>query len=352
MRASNTATLEQRLKALMHDLAVPGLALAVIRQHQIAYVGGFGVTNLSQEMPVLPETIFEAASLSKPVVAYAALQLCAQGLLELDSPLISLLGNQPVRDAQLQGVTLRHVLSHTSGLPNWLADGEAMRTHFAPGSRFSYSGVGYALLQRVIQTITGQPLAPYVERHVLRPLSMNDSSFVWRPDFDARCATGHDSQCQPVQKLHPLEAQAAFSLHSTAPDLARFLIATLRADDLVAQAMLSAQIAVGDSASWHSDWPRTDIQTSASVFWGLGWGLELTPQGRCCWQWGDNPGFKAFALGSLETADGFVALTNSANGDRLWADLAREFLPGPHPSLEWLEQISSDSEKVISSGSS
>ena len=351
MRASNTATLEQRLLALMHTFAVPGLALAVIRQNQIAYVGGFGVTDLFRATPVLPETVFEAASLSKPIVAYAALQLCAQGLLELDSPLISLIGNQQACDAQLQGITLRHVLSHTSGLANWLAEGEAPRTHFAPGSRFSYSGVGYGVLQQVIEAITGQPLALYVERHVLRPLSMNDSNFIWRPDFDGRCATGHDSQCQPVQKLHPLEAHAAFSLHSTAPDLARFLIATLRADS-VAQAMLTAQVAVGDSAPWHSDWPKTDIQASASVFWGLGWGLELTPQGRCCWQWGDNSSFKAFALGSLETGDGFVALTNSANGDRLWADLAREFLPGQHPALEWLSRISSDSDKVISSGSS
>jgi hypothetical protein len=79
--------------------------------------------------------------------------------------------------------------------------------------------------------------------------------------------------------------------------------------------------------------------TWETLYWGLGWGLELTPQGRFCWQWGDNPGFKAFALASLETGDGFVALTNSDNGDRLWRDLAREFSLGRHPALDWLEKI-------------
>ncbi len=338
MRDGDRATLEQWLKALTQSADVPGLALAAIRQRELVYTGGFGVAKRASGTLVSPNTVFEAASLSKPVVAYAAMQLCAQGLLELDSSVSPYLGIGSY--GQLSGVTVRHALSHTSGLPNWSADGAALKTRFAPGSRFAYSGVGYRLIQRVIENLTGQPLAEYIERNVLRPLAMNDSSFVWRADFEHRCATGHDSHGHAAQKLQPLEAHAAFSLRSTATDLARFLIAALRADSL-AQNMFQAQIAVNDSASWHSDWPRAVIQTSPNVFWGLGWGLELTPQGRCCWQWGDNPGFKAFALASLETGDGFVALTNSENGDRLWRDLAREFLPGQHPALSWLENISS-----------
>ena len=342
MRGSDT-TLEQRLKALLFNADVPGLSLASIRQNEIAFTGGFGVAEQSSGTLVTPDTVFEAASLSKPVVAYATLKLCSHGLLELDSLITSFLGNgfdsQP-SDVQLQRITVRHALSHTSGLPNWLADGEVLRTRFAPGSRFSYSGVGYCLIQRVIEAVTGQPFAEYVEQNVLQPLLMNDSSFIWRPDFDLRCATGHDSRGQPVQKVHPLEANAAFSLHSTAPDLARFLIATMQPDSF-AQRMFDAQIAVGDSAPWHSDWFRADIQAFPNVFWGLGWGLELTAQGRFCWQWGDNSSFKAFALASLETGDGFMALTNSANGDRLWTDLARAFLPGQHPALRWLEKINS-----------
>ena len=336
MRGGDSVTLEQRLNALMQNADVPGLALALIHQREMVYTGGFGVADQASGKLIWPNTVFEAASLSKPVVAYAALQLCAQRLLELDSSISSLLGDGS--DLQLKGVTVRHALSHTAGLPNWLADGEAPRTHFASGSRFAYSGVGYRLIQQVIETVTGQPFNKYVEQHVLRPLFMNDSSFIWRADFDQRCATGHDSHGQAVQKLQPLEAHAAFSLHSTAADLARFLIATMQPDSFAHQ-MFEAQVAVNDSASWHPDWPRAETETSANVFWGLGWGLELTPQGRCCWQWGDNPGFKAFALASLGTGDGFVALTNSVNGDRLWSDLAREFLPGQHPALHWLERI-------------
>ena len=338
MRASDTISFERHLNALIRKADVPGLSLALICRNEIVYTAGFGVANQSSGTLVSPDTVFQAASLSKPVVAYAILQLCNRGLLEIDGLVTSFLDQS--FDAQLDGVTLRHALSHTAGLANWLADDAAPRTYFAPGSRFSYSGVGYRLLQRVIENLTGYALEEYIAQHVLRPLSMNDSSFVWRPDFDLRCATGHDSHGQPTRKDRPLEAHGAASLHSTAADLARFLIATMRPDSF-ARKMFEAQVAVNDCAPWHPDWPRADPQLFPNVFWGLGWGLELTPQGRCCWQWGDNPGFKAFALASLGTGDGFVALTNSANGDRLWSDLAREFLPGQHPSLQWLENINS-----------
>jgi CubicO group peptidase (beta-lactamase class C family) len=263
MRSGDVATLEQRLNALMQNADVPGLALAAIRQRDIVYTGGFGVANRSSKTLIAPNSVFEAASLSKLVVAYATLQLCAEGLLELDGSISSLLG---VRiDGQLKSVTLRYALSHTSGLPNWLADGEAPRTYFAPGSRFSYSGVGYRLIQQVIETVTGQPLAAYLESNVLRPLLMNDSSFIWRPDFNLRAATGHDSHGQATQKLQPLEAHAAFSLHSTAADLARFVIATMQPDSF-AHRMFEAQVAVGDSAPWHPDWPRAEIQTFPNVY--------------------------------------------------------------------------------------
>ena len=328
--------LEHTLPALMARHGVPGLALAVIEEATLAWAGGFGVADRATGRPVTADTVFEAASLSKPVVAYAVLGLARFGALDLDANLTALPG--PEGFTALEGVTARRVLCHTSGLPNWLPDGEAPKPRFAPGSRFSYSGVGYRLLQRAIEGLTGQPLAGFLEREVFGTLQMADSSFVWKPDYDHRCATGHDAHGEPAPKSRPAEAHAAFSLHSTAPDLARFVIATMRPDGLGAL-MLEPHTAVNDDAPWRPGWPQATVQPDARVHWGLGWGLERASTGLHFWQWGDNTTFKALAIGSRDTGRAVVALTNSQNGSRMWPQLVQETLGGDHPALGWLERV-------------
>ncbi len=316
----------------MQKFAVPGMAVATLEGARLRWTGAFGVMDAASGPPVSPATIFEAASLSKPVVAQGVLQLRDLGILELDAPITRYLSEAGL-DPSLKLVTVRQLLSHTSGLPNWLADGETLKTHFIPGSRFSYSGVGYRLLQRILEAVTGQDLAGYLEANVLRRLGMNDSSFVWRPEYDSRCGTGHDANGQPVPKLKLLEAHAAHSLHSSAPDLTRFMVATMRNPFDT----LEPQIAVNDDPPWRPGWPHEKVQTSDSVFWGLGWGLERVRSETFFWQWGDNGSFKALAIGSRDTGRGFVALTNGANGDRLWRDVTALLIDGEHPALDWLE---------------
>jgi CubicO group peptidase (beta-lactamase class C family) len=121
---------------------VPGLAIALVADTRLVWNGTFGWANSATGAPVTQETVFEAASLSKPVFAYAVLQLVDAGVLELDVPLVRYLpgGYDVGEDPRVAQITARHVLSHRTGFPNWRAPGTPLTINFAPGERFSYSG--------------------------------------------------------------------------------------------------------------------------------------------------------------------------------------------------------------------
>ncbi|MEP7290270.1 MAG: serine hydrolase domain-containing protein, partial [Chloroflexota bacterium] len=146
--------LEQRIPQVMIQRSVPGLSAVLFSDTAIVWSQGFGVSNTVTQKPVTTETIFEGASLSKPVTAYAALKLCAQGKLALDRSLATYLSEDD--ELAASKITLQHVLSHSTGLPNWRGRSQPIRIQSEPGARFGYSGEGYVYLQRVIERITGQ----------------------------------------------------------------------------------------------------------------------------------------------------------------------------------------------------
>ncbi len=198
------ARLEKALPDFMRQADVPGLAIAVIRHGKPYWQHNFGVKNAKTNEPATDETIFEAASLSKPVFAYAVLKLVDQGKLALDAPLSTYLTKPYIEenDSRLTKITARFVLSHRTGFRNWRND-EPLKIYFTPGERFSYSGEGYIYLQTVVEQITGKPLNDVMNELVFTPFGMTSSSYVWRPAFDALTATGHDPDAHPTDLWKP-----------------------------------------------------------------------------------------------------------------------------------------------------
>ncbi|MBR0688426.1 beta-lactamase family protein [Bradyrhizobium manausense] len=145
---SSAADLEQ----LLRDGRVPGLSFAVIHAGKIVETRALGVRDVSTGTPVDENTIFEAASLSKPVFAYAVLQLVDDGMLSLDKPLSTYVPDFVGDDARAASITVHNVLRQSSGLPNWRSSTIPLKTYFPPGERFSYSGEGFVWLQRVVET--------------------------------------------------------------------------------------------------------------------------------------------------------------------------------------------------------
>ncbi|HXV64589.1 MAG TPA: serine hydrolase domain-containing protein, partial [Vicinamibacteria bacterium] len=226
----SASEIDRWIPGILSASSVPGLSLAVVRNGEIAFAAGYGVKD-EKSAPVAPETIFEAASLSKPVFAYGALLLTREGKLDLDAPLTSYLETAFIEDdPRLERITARLVLSHSTGLPNWRpgrwTDSPGpLRIEFEPGSRFGYSGEGYEYLGLAIERITGVSIEDFLQRAVLKPLGMLDSSYVWQVSYEESSAKGHDRSGKPVSKLRPKRANVAASLHTSARDYARFLLA-------------------------------------------------------------------------------------------------------------------------------
>ena len=130
------ADLEQQIPQLMEKAKVPGLSIAIIKDAKLFWRRGFGVKDNASKEPVDNDTVFEAASTSKPVFAYAVMKLCEKGIMSLDTPLTRYTSERFLEgDAQLDLITARHVLSHTSGFPNFRSKKAPLKIHFMPGEK-------------------------------------------------------------------------------------------------------------------------------------------------------------------------------------------------------------------------
>jgi CubicO group peptidase (beta-lactamase class C family) len=185
------ADLESYVPGLLERDRIPGTAIALIQDGRVVWEGAFGVTNSIISRPARPETVFPAASLGKVVVAHSALRLADRGVLDLDGPLDRYLETPWLTDsADRARITLRQVLTHTSGLSNFLGDRERL-SHFPPGERFEYSGVGFLYLQRVLESIAQAPLDSVVARETLGPMGLDRVWFGEGPADRGSVALGH-----------------------------------------------------------------------------------------------------------------------------------------------------------------
>jgi len=332
--------LEQTIPALMADGDIPGLSIALVRDAEVAWSRGFGVKNVDTKEAVDDNTVFEAASLSKPVFAYAVMKLVDSGKLDLDKPLTKYLpGKYDVGDdPRLDQITARRVLSHTTGFPNWRPRGDkVLKIHFTPGDRFSYSGEGFVYLARVVEHITGENLDVFMKKAVLDPLGMKSSSFIWRDDYESLKTFTHNSIGAVSGRGKPEKANAAASLNTTAIDYARFVAAIIKGTGLkpaTAQLMLTPQISVAEAGS--NNLNRPDPKLSSTISWGLGWGLEKTDDGIAFWHWGDNGDTKAYVAAFEKQRAGLVMFANSSTGLSTLRELVDAALGGQHPSLSWV----------------
>ena len=336
--AAAVEQLQNDIPGIMKKVGVPGLSIAVIRGGKTTWVHGFGVKEVTIGQPVTLDTVFEAASLSKPVFAYGVLKLVEQGKLGLDAPLTTYLPKPYIPgDDRLAKITARIVLSHRTGFPNW-RDGDALPIYFTPGERFSYSGEGYVYLQRVVEQITGKPLNDYMNEAVFTPLGMTSSSYVWRPQFDALTATGHDSDGKPEKLWKPNEAGAASTLNTTAGDYALFVDAILNGKGLkprTLREMETPQVAV--DLACRICIKQEPKQLSKNLFWGLGWGIQRNDGRTLLWHWGDNGSFKAFVMAEPKSKSGVVVFTNSQKGLEAAKPIVDEAMGQEVLAAEWIK---------------
>lgn len=178
------AELEKQLPALLAKATtVPAVSMALVTDAKLRWRGAYGVKDFVSKAPVDPDTVFEAGSVSKTVFAYEILKLCERGVLDLDTPLTKYTPDRFIKgDRRLDLITARHVLSHTTGFPNWRSEKEPLAIQFTPGERWSYSGEGYSYLHSVMRHLTG-----HVDTSTCKTL--HDGLRMCATDFDGNMRT-------------------------------------------------------------------------------------------------------------------------------------------------------------------
>ncbi len=321
------AELEQSIPLMMKEFSVPGLSVALIKEAKIVFSKGYGVRSIDTKEPVNTDTIFEAASLSKPVFAYGALKLCDKGLLKLDEPLSNYLPEPYIADEpRIKLVTMRHVLTHLAGFPNWRKSANLSFIN-NPGEKFSYSGEGFVYLQRVVEQLTKQPLHSYLRKEIFEPFAMQSSSFIWLDQYTSITAYGHDPQGKASGKMKPTRANAAASMHTTADDFAKFIVEMFK-PSLKDKFHLSEKLT--------DEMLKPQVKVNDSLAWGLGWGIQQSKSGNTYFHWGNNNNrFKNFAVFSKDQKIGLIVFTNSGNGLRLCKKFVPLAIGGEHPAFSW-----------------
>ena len=184
----NAGELDRFVKAYLDYYKIPGISVAVIKDSKVVYHRGFGVRNTATREPVTDDTVFEAASMTKPVFAYIVLRLVDRGVLKLDTPLYTYLPYEDIAyDDRYKLITARMVLTHRTGFPNWRTG--KLDIKFTPGTQVSYSGEGFVYLGKVVEKLTGKKLVDLCREEVFDPLGIENASLVWNEEH--RAADGH-----------------------------------------------------------------------------------------------------------------------------------------------------------------
>ena len=330
----------------MRERNITGLSLAIIDDGKIVKAQGYGFIDKSNQVPVTPETLFQAGSISKPVAAIGALRLVEQGKLSLDAGVNDSLRTWKVPENEFtkeKKVTLRGILSHSAGLtihgfrgyavdddrPTLVqilngakpANSSPIRVNIVPGSQMRYSGGGYVVMQQLVMDVTGEPFAKFMQDTVLKPLGMTDSSYEQPlpPDWAARTASGYYISGRPVEgRWHVYPEQAPAGLWTTAADLARFAIGI-------------QQGLAGTSNPVISQSTIRQMLTNQKDNAGLG--LFLQGQGKklVFMHNGRNEGFDADMVAMASTGKGAVVMIN-ANDD---SGVSKEIIEAIIKEYQW-----------------
>lgn len=360
------ADLLRDLPRLLELASVPGLALAVVEGKRV-WSRSFGRAIEELAQPISEETVFEAASLGKPVFAYVVLRLVDAGIIELDHPLYDYLPIPDANNPRMKRVTARHVLSHTTGLPNWRQQPSPLEPSSDPGTGFSYSGEGYFYLQRVVEALSNKPFGRLMREQVLDPLGMKQSSYVWQPGFESRMAAGYDGQekrldiqgaigrrthaiaeewgkplaewryedaARAVHLVNPqwpvlplyMFPNAAASLLTTAGDYAKFLT----------QIVAPSNGGINLAPATRNAMFKPQVRLNSALQWGLGWGIQRDEHGELLWHWGANNSFRNFVIADAANGRAIVVFTNSENGPRIYERVIVAVTGHDHPAFLWI----------------
>jgi CubicO group peptidase (beta-lactamase class C family) len=340
-----------------------GMAVAVIDRGKLQYIRAYGLRNADKE-PLTTDTVMYGASLTKTVFAYTVMQLVDRGTLKLDTPLKDYLdkplpsyGPDPVfpdkygpyrdlvNDSRWEKITPRMSLTHSTGFHNfWFVEpDQKLRIHFEPGTRYSYSGEGFILLQFVIEHGSrskglGLDVGALTQANFDR-LGMSRTSLVWRNDFRANLADGWNDRGQPQKHDDRSKVRAAGSMDTTISDVAKFAAALVRCDGLSASScaeMMKPQLHIATAHQFPVFGSALPVgQQRKDLYAGLGVIVFDGPQGHGYFK-GGHDGQTANTMVCLQTGQRCVViLSNDVRSEAGFADLVKFILGETGVPYDW-----------------
>jgi CubicO group peptidase (beta-lactamase class C family) len=339
---------EKQIPMWLEESRVPGLSIAIIKDAKLAWRRGFGVKVSGSKEPVDNDTMFEAASMSKPVFAYVVMKLVEKGVMNLDTPLTRYTSERFLKgDPRLELITARHALSHTSGFQDWRSGKEPLKIHFTPGEKWLYSGEGYYYLQSVVTHLTGRvdlkdcarfeadlevcatDIDTFIEANLFVPLGMHSSGYFQNDTFARRMAQPHDATGKPLESKKASRASmtryaSAGALITTPTDYAKFLIEVI--DPSPTDAFRLRKESYQEMLR-----PHVKLEGQYPSSWALGWQIFHNPNRDFIYHGGDNAGFHCGAIASVAGRCGYVVMTNGDDGPDVLKklvtdDLMQQFL--------------------------
>jgi len=345
------------IREQMKEQQIPGVGIAVVRNGRIVEAEGYGLANIECGTPVTPATIFEIGSITKQLTATAIMLLAEEGKLSLDDNITKFF---PEASLTLKAVTIRHLLTHTSGIPDIDGDvedashagqgivdlrreyteDELVRAYLAqplktpPGSKWSYCNVCYSLLGFLIHRVTGTSYAEFLRERIFAPLGMNATRMLSFAEIIPNRATGYDLINGAWKNTRRWQSESIFSdaaggLMMNVLDLAKW-DAALYTERIIKRSSLEAM------------WKPVPLDDGIAYPNGIGWFVASAKDHRIVFHTGSGPGFCAAISRYLDDRLTFIVLTNICHSHsdvlKIIGKVAEIYIPdtrGENPIKDW-----------------
>ncbi len=327
---------KKSIPQIMREDDIAGVSIAFFDNGKISWQKTYGYSNLSDSIKVTPNTVFNGASLSKPVTALAALNLVEKGVLSLNADVNKYLEGWKIPENEFteqEKVTLKRLIGHRAGFERYVQSSYFPNEEFptitqmltgekpsvdppvsvvyVPGQKQVYSNPGYSVIEKLIEDITNKEFNDVMTELIFEPCDMNNSSFE-QPvpkHISQQMATGYTNDLEPYPyKLFPYKA--AGGIWTTPTDLANFLVTVLDDHHANTNTILSKRMTDSVFAK------TTERLGFAKIYNDKSTDLVFE-------HWGSNSGFTCYMVGSLNHKQGVVIMTNSDNGMSLMSYIAR-----------------------------
>ena len=329
--------IDKFVEAEMQRQQVPGVSLAVVKEGRPLFIKSYGFANLEHRVPVKPETIFQSGSAGKQFTAAAVMLLVEDGKVNLDDKISKYLGDVP---ETWSSITVRHLLTHTSGLTDYPEDFDfrrdytesellkiAMKTPlaFAPGERWEYSNLGYMTLGVLIGKVTGKFYGEFLRERIFLPAGMTSARIITESDIVANRAAGYrvvEGEIKNQNWVSPsVNTTADGSLYLSILDLVKW------DEALTKRGLLNA-------ASYEAIWSPGVLNSGAKTSYGFGWALKSVNGRRLIEHGGAWQGFRSFISRYVDDKLSVIVLANSSNANpqRIAHRVAEMVEPGLKPT--------------------